>query len=187
MNIKRWIGVGLLVGVVAASANANLVVNGGFETGNFSSWNTQAAAAGSDFSVINGQSHSGSFSALFQADQNQYDSIWQSLNTVQGTSYTISFWVYNAGVGEDSMQVLWEGNTILNSTPINAPLEDWTEFSVNAMATTNGSDLKFKFYDGTAWAGLDDVTVTATPVPEPATMAVLGGGLLLLIRRRRAH
>lgn len=187
MNLNKWIGVSLLAAGMATSANANLVVNGGFETGNFSGWTTQAAAFGSNYGVINGQSHSGTFSARFQANQGQQDAIWQTLNTVQGTNYKINFWLYNAGVGDDNLQVLWEGSNILNQAPIEAPLESWTEYTLNAVATTNGSEFKFRLYDGNAWALLDDVNVTASPVPEPATMAVLGGGLLLLIRRRRAQ
>lgn len=184
---SKWIGVATFGCAMAASAQANLVVNGGFETGNFTGWTTQAAAFGSNYGVINGQSHSGSFSARFQANQGQQDAIWQTLNTVQGTNYSIRFWLYNAGVGDDNLQVLWEGFNILNQAPIEAPLESWTEYNLNALATTNGSEFKFRLYDSNAWVLLDDINVTASPVPEPATMAALGGGLLLMLRRRRVR
>ncbi|MBX3118567.1 MAG: PEP-CTERM sorting domain-containing protein [Fimbriimonadaceae bacterium] len=186
-RLHKWFGMALLASVTALPAQANLVNNSGFETGDFSGWSTQAAAAGSNFAVINGLARSGTFGAMFWANQAQYDSIWQTLNTTQGETYTINFWVYNGGIENDSLQVVWEGNTILESTPIGAELESWTEFSINALATTNGSQLKFMLYDGNSVAGLDDINVTAAPVPEPASMAILGSGLLLLIRRRRAQ
>ena len=44
-----------------------------------------------------------------------------------------------------------------------------------------GSDISVS---GNGWM-IDDVSVTAAPVPEPATMAVLGIGALGMLRRRR--
>lgn len=51
-------------------------------------------------------------------------------------------------------------------------------------------NLKFRFVDEStsAWewyAQVDDVLVTGNPVPEPATMAVLGLGAAAIMRRRR--
>jgi len=65
-------------------------------------------------------------------------------------------------------------------TPVSATLALWSgvsnlEFRV---ITTNavGND---------EWIGIDDISVTSTPVPEPATMAILGLGLAAVVRRRR--
>lgn len=171
-----------LMGLFAASARANIVTNGGFETGDFSGWSTAAAPAGSDFSVF-AQPHSGAFSVKFSADAGQHDTMLQVLPTTSGQQYTLEFWVLNYGVGDDSLQVLWEGGTALDLTPVSTPLESWEFISVPLAATANGSELRFRVFDTISTVLIDDVSVQ--PVPEPATVAMTIIGGLLCIRRRR--
>jgi len=170
-----------LSGLFAASAQANIVTNGGFETGDFSGWSTAAAPVGSDFNVF-AQPHSGAFSVKFSADAGQHDAIFQVLPTANGQQYTLEFWVLNYGAGDDSLQVLWEGGAALDLTPVSTPLESWEFISVPLTATANGSELRFRLFDTISTVLIDDISVQ--PVPEPATAALAIVGGLLCIRRR---
>ena len=182
MKINRLTAI-LIAAAAFGSAQANLVQNGGFETGTFSSWTTQAAGSGSHF-MITTPSFSGNWAAGFMANAGQHDQISQVLATNANTDYTLSFWLYNAGLENDSLIVKWEGSTVLNLPPVFTALEDWTFFSIPVSATQSGSELRFMAHDGNSMVGLDDITVN--PVPEPGTLAALSlGGLALLRRRRR--
>lgn len=71
----------------------------------------------------------------------------------------------------------------------------WTQYTVTLSGLSGPTSGRFAFhYDVTNagpsgansdYIGIDTVAYTANPVPEPATMAVLGLGAAALIRRRR--
>lgn len=169
--------------LMATTARANLVTNGGFETGDFSGWSTQAAGSGSVFHVGLG-GHTGTYAAVFAATAAQDDQIYQTVPTMAGTQYTLSFWVLNLGVGNDHLRVSWEGATVLDESPVSHPLETWDFVSIPVTATMNGSELRFGAFDGPAGMALDDICLTE--VPEPASLGLLAAGGLWVARRRRA-
>ena len=75
---------------ITQSARANLITNGGFETGDFSGWTVR----GRDNDVVGSvpfiPPHSGNFQALFGVGSN---SITQNVATKPGSSYVIDFWL----------------------------------------------------------------------------------------------
>jgi hypothetical protein len=145
-----------VVGVRAHAAN--LIVNGGFETGDFTGWNTQPAASGSLF-FVGGSPHTGSFSAQFGATSAQPDEIWQSFPTAAGLRLKVSMWVLNGGTGGDYLTVQWNGQYLYVSSPVAIPQAAWTRLSFDVLAVSNTSELRIAAYDAPSYVFLDDVAV----------------------------
>jgi len=81
---------------VAYPAKANLITNGGFETGNFTGWGAaNASVVGTAFGVA---PHSGSFQAEL-GTPNTPVFMSQSVGTTPGQSYTIDFFAATANIG----------------------------------------------------------------------------------------
>ncbi len=176
----KWV-IGLMIALGAAHGHAvNLVSNGSFEDP-LSDWTFDFAPAGSQFGVTSNEAFSGNRSFVFSASAMQHDAISQSLPTTAGTTYTISLWVKNIDFRSDSLQLGWENSIALDLTPLTGPLESWQKLSVNALATTSGSVLSIRGFDGPGNIFVDDVRVEA--VPEPGTMTALGLGAIALLRR----
>jgi len=143
-----------------------LLVNGDFETGNFTGWTTHPADVGSDFGVVRQNPHSGNYSARFGAGvEDHYDAIAQDVPTVPGTTYTISFWLYNPTGGASGFIASWGGTELLN-------LEDpdifpYTQYTFTETATGSTTTLGFQAYQLPDYYYLDDVSVVANPPGAP--------------------
>jgi hypothetical protein len=187
---------GFLCPVVAAaffaalpdeSARADLITNGGFETG-LIGWSVQGASSGSYYGLTGGN---GSSTALaFGGYAQQPDSIYQTVPTVAGNDYTLSFWLSNVAADNDLFQVSWEGSIVTEMSPAPSPDDGWKQYTFQVTATTSGSELRLSAYDGIGFLILDDVSLveaTATavvPSPASATLGMIGAGFTLLRRRR---
>lgn len=160
----------------------NLVSNGGFETGDFTAWSTQGAT-NNLFQVSSVTPHTGSYSVLFAELEVDDDEIYQTVPTANGQQYTLDFWVYNIGLGDDGMHVEWEGNTVFNLNPLDIPLESWLQYSLPLTATMDGSELRLGGFDVPLGFYVDDISLTA--VPEPSSLLLAATALLALVFRRR--
>src|SRR5262249_33689661 len=86
---------------VAHPAKANLITNGGFETGDFTGW----AHVGGDVDGTN--PHSGNFAAIFFPQQ-VTARLQQSVATTPGSSYSINFFLAHTGTSLfNSFAVSW--------------------------------------------------------------------------------
>lgn len=191
------LGLALLAGLASAPAQAqNLVQNPGFETGDFSGWTkTLATDGGSDLAVAGGVFvASGSYGARFGSTGAQDDSISQSIPTVAGDDYAVSFSLENLGPRSNDFTASFGGAPLFSIR--DSASSPYTQYSFTAAATGASTALTFAGRQVPSYFGLDDVRVTdlgAAPVPESSTTVSFGlllalglGGLARAAKRRRA-
>jgi hypothetical protein len=150
----------------------NSIVNGGFETGDFTGWILSgdtndtwiAGAYEYDFPP-----HSGNFFA-FLGTTGSRGYLSQALSTSAGQSFSvsISFWVNNNFGDPNVFLVSWNGTNLYAQT--NLVANGWINIHTNMSFTgpPNGASvLQFTFEDDEDYLGLDDVSVVLTPNATP--------------------
>ncbi len=154
----------------------NLVVNGGFETGDFTGWTLAGdTVVGREIydEVISSNStyqavHSGVYGAFLGDDK--VATLSQPLATQPGHSYYLSLWLDNPQTGSgQSFSVNWNTNTAVAS-PVYAlsspPAFTWTNLTFILNATASNTVLQFAVQNTPNYFGMDDVSVTPLPVPS---------------------
>lgn len=151
-------------------ARASLVVNGGFETGDFTGWYTYGVG---DHSVDSASAHSGSYGAEFGQTGGFVAAASQGFYTTPGQLYRIDFWLSNGPGSDSEFQLLWSayGEPAHIAFDLVYPPEfAYQEYTFYESATSDLTVLGFQFYQNQSSFHLDDVSVT--PVPEASTWLV---------------
>lgn len=163
----------------------NLLTNGGFETGDFTSWVTggnfeDTSVVSGAFYVFTGAQEGSSYAVLgpVGGDATLSQTIADSVG-----SYTFSFWVNAVGDVPSDFSASWNGTKMLGLTNPNTG-NVWTQYSYSVVGS--GSDtVSFAFADDPAYIALDNISVgSGSATPEPSTFGLLAGALVALAVRR---
>ena len=105
-----------LLFLACAPANAGLVVNGGFETGDFTGWTVSGASfdCGSPSGISTIGPHSGTYSACF-GNPDGLTFISQTLTTTPGQEYAFTFWYAQQPPDQmvsNQVQLIWGTDTL---------------------------------------------------------------------------
>jgi hypothetical protein len=190
-----------------ALADANLVANPGFETGDFTGW-TLAGETRPDHSFVSDADtypgwdewlpHAGNAFAALGAVGSDLQ-LSQTFATTPGETYRFRFFLGSDGETPNHFEALWNGETVLSQTDApetsghdlihGPPAAAYVVYSFTRVATGPTTTIQFNSRNDPGWRAFDDVSVT--PMPEPSSLASISAGILALAacashRRRRA-
>jgi hypothetical protein len=208
MKTLSAVTLAVLIALSSVSFGANLITNGGFETpvvgsgGNMqflsgSSGLTGWTIGGTDvylldtgftFNGVTFNSHSGNQALDITGVGNSgANTISQTIATVIGTSYTLSFWLGNAHgtipayslASSVSLSVTGLGNMAFTNAAITLNAVNWALQTLTFTASSSSTTLTFTNTTPTAdgYAGLDDITLDA--VPDAGSSLLLLGLVVL--------
>ncbi|MGC8623979.1 MAG: PEP-CTERM sorting domain-containing protein [Phycisphaerae bacterium] len=211
---SKFLTVGAAVGTVTflvGAASANMVTNPGFETGDFTGWSSYGS-----WYVSNNPNdvHSGTWAAVNSltvsagTTSTTYSGLYQNITdtTAAGQAFNASAWISTAatnGYSEAFFQVQFQnssGNVLQQdvTTPVTVD-QAYAQYTLSNLVAPSGTTIiqvqgvvegiggLTATSSNTGYTRFDDFSLT--PVPEPASIALMTLGiasLALVSRRRRA-
>jgi len=155
-----------------------LIVNPGFETGDFTGW-TRSGDLGFTW-VSSGGAHSGTYKAEF-GPVGSLGYIAQNIATTPGEAYDVTFWLRGTYT-PNQVELDWGGAVAASWTNVNLP--GWTVFSSSGLgASSSLTELKLGFRNDPDYLYVDDIAVNPT-IPEPSTALLFAAGAAVLALRR---
>lgn len=178
------------------SVSGNLVVNCGFETGDFTDWSLSGNDVPGELNNLYGVEgtdpvdsiapHSGSDQTFVADLVSNATTLSQSLTTVAGDEYTVSFFLAQDTAPTSSygneLSVSFDGNVLASLSDIG--VEGYTRYSFTGVTSDKSTDLSLTLGNGLGEFLLDDATVVYSPEPSTWTMLLSGAALAFLLRRK---
>ena len=182
--MKRFAAAALLA-LASLSAHAELIVNGNFESGNFNGWTKSGNTNLSD--VISNAITSNHTYVWRSGATGSLAYISQDVVTVAGNTYSFAFDVYNSATSNSIFEAYFDGVMVAGFTNT---VHNWTHFQIdNLVAGDALTTIKFGARNDPNYIRLDNVSLVEVDapvgVPEPASIAIMLGGLGLLAAARR--
>lgn len=166
----------------SAHADTQLIVNGGFETGDFTGW-SQPPNNPNPWSVVSFNPYQGSYAAYTPAESTAIaeTTLNQSITpTLVNNITSAGFWYYDQGANTKTAVVLTFSNgdspTDLYDSPPFAE-SAWTYFNLEPFLLNYPGEylVQIGFFPVVGESQeIDDVSITATAVPEPSCLTGFG-------------
>ncbi len=167
------------------TAQANLITNGDFGSGDLTGWTTVGNWTYYDYvqsgiSALGGTAPTGNELVLGNYSHWGSAGVEQNLATTAGGNYTLSLDFASTGfnrTGKESFQVWWDGKELENITS-SLSNQPWTQLSFSVTGT--GLDrLTIEGFNNAGYNYISDVSLnpSSSTVPEPRSMILLLTGL----------
>jgi hypothetical protein len=159
VTVKAWPSNSGAVNGVASICDGvagNLVLNCGFETGDFTSW---ARSGDPSFTGISAAAANSGTSGLLTGPNVSLGFITQTLSTAADQTYSLTFYLRNSG-RPNRYTVSWNGTIVSDQTDV----ADFPYVAVTIdglVATGDSTDLTFGFFNPPDYFWFDDVSVVA--------------------------
>ncbi|MGA7198937.1 MAG: PEP-CTERM sorting domain-containing protein [Roseiarcus sp.] len=158
-----------LAGQVSA---ANLLVNGSFETGDFTGW-----TEGGNFSYTTVEPNSFGYGAeqgnyyVYEGPIGSDGTLSQTFSDMPGATLLISGWIAGNGTIPSDVNYIFDGVTVFTLNPV--PSQGYVNYTATVRAT--GLDtFTVGFRNDPSFDALDNFSVTAVPEASTWAMMVLG-------------
>jgi len=182
---KSLFVLGTMLATMWSSLASAGLVNGNFDTGDFTGWSVAGDGIGIDTTFPNLPCCDAAFSAL-STDPN-IGVLSQSIATTPGSGVTIKFQLLDeAGSFGNTFTVTF--GTFSQDITGDLAAFAYTPFSLSVPAadiTDISTLLSFQGTNDQAAWNLDDVSVSPAAIPEPASLGIFGVALLGMFSSRR--
>jgi PEP-CTERM motif len=182
----------LVASCTATASASDLVVNGNFQTGDFTGWQHNTSGVTNHPWIVqeNGSNFYASTGCVgiecIEGNSTQEAWLSQVLATVAGETYTLTFDYSqvepNAEGGTPNELVVDFGSDQVADL-VNLTNTNIITYSYTVTATTSATELQFLGRQDPSYDYLDNVSVTqqSTVTPEPESLALFGTGIFALL------